>query len=188
MIKVNLCCGKTDFGPTWISIDKGNFPHIKYKDVTKLPFEDNSIDLEYCSHGIAYFNRFEIIPVLKEWYNKLKPGGVLRISTTDWDRLLYIYKKRGAELKNLLGPLFGLITINNENLYHKTVYNFKELKELLLSIGFKKIRHWSWKKIDPHRTIDDQSRAYFPKKPELYKSGKFTKDQVMISLNIEAIK
>lgn len=30
MMKLHLGCGKRDFGPEWISIDGGDYPHLKY--------------------------------------------------------------------------------------------------------------------------------------------------------------
>jgi predicted SAM-dependent methyltransferase len=59
MIKLNLGCGWRDFGPEWIHIDGGDYPHIHSKDIIDLPFEDNSIDLIYASHVFEYFDRNE---------------------------------------------------------------------------------------------------------------------------------
>lgn len=187
LIKVSLGAGKVRF-PDFIHIDSGDYDDITYKDVINLPFVDDSLDLIYVSHLLAYFDREEIVPILNGWYSKLKSGGVLRISTTDFDRMVYIYKKRKAPLGDLLGPIFGRILINGKAAYHKTIYNGADLYILLKTIGFKTIRTWDWKRMPPHDKIDDQSRSYWPKKPELYGTGKFTKDQCMISLNIEAVK
>ena len=38
-------CGPRNFGKDWIHIDGGDYPHLDYKDITKLPFEDESMDL-----------------------------------------------------------------------------------------------------------------------------------------------
>ncbi|MBL7382346.1 methyltransferase, partial [Escherichia coli] len=66
-IKLHIGCGKRDFGPDWDHIDKADFPHIKSKDVTNLPYETGTIDIIYACHLIAYFDREEIVPVLQEW-------------------------------------------------------------------------------------------------------------------------
>ena len=50
MIKINLGCGWRNFGSDWIHIDGGDYDHLDYKDITKLEFDDNSVELIYVSH------------------------------------------------------------------------------------------------------------------------------------------
>lgn len=50
---------------------------------------------------------------------------------------------------------------NKKNLYHKTTYNFKKIKNLLESSGFKNVKRYDWKDTE-HSHIDDHSQAYFP--------------------------
>ena len=88
MIKVNLGCGWRNFGKDWIHIDGGDYEHLNSKDVINLPYDDNSIDLIYASHLIAYFNRDEIKEILKKWFKKLKPGGVFRVATPDFKSIV----------------------------------------------------------------------------------------------------
>ncbi len=78
MVKLHLGCGKRDFGPSWDHIDMADFPHIKSHDVTKLTYESGTVDLIYACHLIAYFDRDEIVSILKEWRRVLRPGGCLR--------------------------------------------------------------------------------------------------------------
>ena len=160
-VKLHIGCGKRDFGPDWISIDSQQLPHITLHDVTKLPYKEGEVKLIYASHLIAYFDREEVIPLLKEWYRVLKPKGCLRLATPDWDVLRKVNNP-------MLGPLYG--KMNNPSIYHKTVWNFKQLKEVLESIGFYKVRRYDHTKTE-HATFDDHSAAYF--------EGK------LISLNIE---
>lgn len=160
-LKLHLGCGKRDFGPEWRHIDTQDLPHIDYHDVTRLPFIDGSCSLIYASHLIAYFDRHEIVPILKEWNRVLKPGGVLRLATPDWNVL--------RKLKNpMIGPLYG--KMNEPAIYHKTVYNKTDLVKLLEAAGFYKCRLYDHKKTE-HADFDDHSAAYF--------EGK------LISLNIE---
>lgn len=151
MIKLHLGCGKRDFGPDWYHIDKADFPHIKYNDVTKLDIEDGTVDLIYCSHLIAYFDREEIIEVLKEWKRVLKPGGLLRIATPNWDAL----RRMSVPL---LGPLYG--KMGEPVIYHKTVYGYQGLKKVLSDAGFTDIGYYNHKKTD-HYKFDDHSAAYY---------------------------
>ncbi len=167
MVKLHLGCGKRDFGPTWVHIDKADFPHVKYKDVTKLPFETGTVDVIYACHLIAYFDREEIIPILKEWKRVLIPGGVLRLATPDFRAMAKMYLRENcSNLNQFLGPLYGKM----EGIYHKTTYDLYSLIELLASVGFKDIRKYDRFKTD-HARHDDHSAAMI--------------DGNLISLNIQ---
>lgn len=167
MVKLHLGCGKRDFGPSWVHIDKADFPHIKYKDVTKLPFETGTVDVIYACHLIAYFDREEIIPILKEWKRVLIPGGVLRLATPDFRAMAKMYLRENcSNLNQFLGPLYGKM----EGIYHKTTYDLYSLIELLASVGFKDIRKYDRFKTD-HARHDDHSAAMI--------------DGNLISLNIQ---
>ena len=155
MVKLHLGCGKRDFGPSWVHIDKADFPHIKYKDVTKLPFETGTVDVIYACHLIAYFDREEIIPILKEWKRVLIPGGVLRLATPDFRAMAKMYLRENcSNLNQFLGPLYGKM----DGIYHKTTYDLYSLIELLASVGFKDIRKYDRFKTD-HARHDDHSAA-----------------------------
>lgn len=167
MVKLHLGCGKRDFGPSWVHIDKADFPHVKYKDVTKLPFETGTVDVIYACHLIAYFDREEIIPILKEWKRVLIPGGVLRLATPDFRAMAKIYLRENcSNLNQFLGPLYGKM----DGIYHKTTYDLYSLIELLASVGFKDIRKYDRFKTD-HARHDDHSAAMI--------------DGNLISLNIQ---
>ena len=155
MVKLHLGCGRRDFGPSWVHIDKADFPHIKYKDVSKLPFETGTVDVIYACHLIAYFDREEIIPILKEWKRVLIPGGVLRLATPDFRAMAKMYLRENcSNLNQFLGPLYGKM----EGIYHKTTYDLYSLIELLASVGFKDIRKYDRFKTD-HARHDDHSAA-----------------------------
>jgi predicted SAM-dependent methyltransferase len=57
MTKLHLGCGKRNFGPDWVHIDGSDFPHVVSNNITKLEFDDNSVDLIYTSHTLEYFDR-----------------------------------------------------------------------------------------------------------------------------------
>ena len=91
-LKLHLGCGKRDFGHDWIHIDKANFKHIKSKDV--INFKYKKVDLIYSSHMITYFDREEFLSILKTWKRKLKVGGILRLSVTDFKVISKLYLKK----------------------------------------------------------------------------------------------
>ena len=85
-------CGWRNFGSDWIHIDGGDYDHLDYNNITHLQnFDDNSVDLIYASHVLEYFDRQEVIKVLKEWQRVLRPGGVLRLAVPDFDSMARLY-------------------------------------------------------------------------------------------------
>ena len=100
----------------------------------------------------------------------------------DFDKLLVVYQQTN-DLKKILGPLYGRMLIKEKNdelyLFHKTVYNFKLLSELLVKAGFKDVLKYDWRQTE-HSDYDDHSQAYFPHMDK--------KNGILISLNVEAKK
>jgi len=90
-MKINMGCGWRNFGDDWVHIDGGSYEHLDYHDICSLPFEDETVDVIYASHVIEYFNRTEILSVLKEWKRVLKPGATLRLAVPDFESLVRLY-------------------------------------------------------------------------------------------------
>lgn len=178
-LKLHLGCGKRNFGNDWIHIDKANFKHIKSKDV--INFKYRNVDLIYSSHMITYFDRNEFLSILKIWKKKLKVGGILRLSVSDFEVISKLYLNKKVKLPQILGPLFGKWKIKgiNKCVYMKTTYDYEALKKILMQAGYKKIKKWDWRKVD-HGKFDDHSQAYIPHMDKM--------NGVMISLNVQAQK
>ncbi|MEM3091036.1 MAG: methyltransferase domain-containing protein [Candidatus Pacearchaeota archaeon] len=186
MIKLHLGCGWRNFGEDWVHIDGGNYPHVISHNIINLPYEDNSVDLIYSSHVIQYFDREEVVPVLKEWNRVLKPRGLLRIAVPDFEAITNLYVNGRFPLKNFLGLLYGKMEMGMKGgetgkiIYHKTVYDFLSLREVLESVGFSDIRRYDWRTTPPHNKFDDQSQAYLPHMDK--------ENGTLVSLNVEANK
>lgn len=181
MVKLHLGCGVRDFGPEWFHIDGGYYSHVQARDITKLNFPDETVDQIYASHVIAYFDRHEIKPILKEWKRVLKTGGVLRLAVPDFEVMarLYTMDSKRFPLSSILGPLYGKMGMGDKWIYHKTVYDFPSLARVLHEAGFRIVDRYDWRQTD-HAHIDDHSQAYLPHMDK--KRGN------LISLNVEAIK
>jgi predicted SAM-dependent methyltransferase len=186
MLKIHIGCGKRDFGNDWLHVDGGDFPHVESHDIWLSCIENNSVDVIYSSHMIAYFDKEEAGALLDTWFSKLKKGGILRIATPDMGVMAELYLLYGISLNSFLGPLYGKMAMNNECIYHKTCYDFKSLAGTLLKFGFKDVQRYDWRKTE-HAHVDDHSRAHWPHDPEAIASGNFN-NHTLISLNIEAIK
>lgn len=179
MIKLHLGCGKRNFGPDWVHIDGGDFSHLHSHDITKLPFENNSVDLIYSSHVLEYFDREEVTNVLKEWYRVLKIGGMLRVAVPDFKMMTTKYLIDGCELDLFLGPLYGKWSMGDKTIYHKTAYDFLSLKKVLQSNGFRGVQEYDWRNTE-HSHIDDHSQSYLPHMDK--------ENGTLMSLNIECYK
>tara|TARA_R100000805_G_C3616111_1_gene117795 strand:- start:354 stop:896 length:543 start_codon:yes stop_codon:yes gene_type:complete len=177
-VKLHLGCGKKDFGKSWIHIDGGNFEHLHSHNIRELPFEDETVDLIYASHVLEYFDRDEVLVVLREWKRVLKKGGILRLSVPNFDVLSRLYQK-GIPLEEVVGPLYGRWNMGGKWVYHKTTYDYRNLKEVLENSGFSNVRPWDWRNVE-HGIHDDYSQAY---KPHMDKEN-----GTLISLNIESQK
>ncbi len=184
-IKLHLGCGKR-YIPGFVHIDIDKHPHIDHvRNIFDLSiFEDNSVDLIYSCGTLEYFDREEVVNVLKEWKRVLKNNGILRLSVPDFESIVKVYKKyNDLDGIGILGPLYGRIKINTEEgekvICHKTVYDFNSLKKLLESVGFKNVRKYDWEKTI-HKDYDDFSQAYVPHMDK--------KNGILMSLNVEADK
>jgi predicted SAM-dependent methyltransferase len=179
MIKLHLGCGWRNFGEDWVHIDGGDYDHLDHHDVCKLPYEDDSVDLIYASHILAYFDREEASQILKEWRRVLKNGSALRVATPDFEAMSALYAKGEYTLDSFLGPLYGKMSMGKHTIYHKTAYDVESLKNMLLKAGFHDIIMYDWQDT-VHAQFDDHSQAYLPHMDK--ESG------TLISLNLECIK
>jgi len=120
-------------------------------DISKLDkFSNNSIELIYACHVLEHFSHDEAVKVLKRWFEVLKPGGELRISVPDIDRIVKIYSKNWQHFQTPgNSPWIGLLYGGQGDPYdfHKTGFNFCWMKYLLEGIGFVEVHEYSH---EPH--------------------------------------
>lgn len=180
MIKYNVGCGWRNFGEDWFHVDGGNYPHVQSNDVFLKGTPNNTVDLIYSSHLIAYFTREQLKELLACWYNALKPGGTLQIATPDFKRLSFMYNAGRCQLKAILGPLYGIMKMNGETIQHKTVWDYDDLEKECTASGFVNFNIYDHKKTCHPNTgnredkYDDHSAAFI--------------NGSLISLNVEAKK
>ena len=180
MKKINMGCGWRNFGSSWIHIDSGDYGHLDYTSITDLSqFDDNSIDLIYSSHVIDYFDREQVLPLLEEWYRVLKPGGILRVAVPNFEQISKLYSEGRYPLNYFVGLLYGKMPMGSETIYHRTVYDFDSLKNVLESLSYKKVSLYDWRETS-HSEFDDHSQAYLPHMDK--DSG------TLMSLNVECVK
>lgn len=181
--KLHLGCGKR-YLAGYTHVDLADFPHIDVRTrVDKLPFDNESAEIVYASHVLEYFDRVEVVDVLKEWSRVLKPGGIIRLAVPDFEGLLQVYN-RYHDLNKIIGPLYGRWPVPGTDMtvYHKTVYDYESLRTVLMQAGFKDVRYWDWRHVfqEEYTGYDDHSQAYVPHMDK--------ERGILVSLNLEAVK
>jgi len=175
-MKLNLGCGE-NYIPGFIHVDVRSFDHIDYVcELDKLPFDDSIVDLIYASHVLEHFGRHKVQDVLEEWCRVLKPGGTLRLAVPDFESICMMYAE-DRELINVYGLLMG--GQQYEYNYHKSVFDYESLNDILFFSGFENVRRYDWRDTI-HKDYDDYSQSYLPHMDK--------KNGTLMSLNIEAIK
>jgi predicted SAM-dependent methyltransferase len=150
MIKLNVGCCDVLF-PNWDNIDKNPHNGVIVHDARhRFPYEDNSVDYIFSEHFIEHLTESEGQSYFEECYRMLKPGGVVRTSTFDFDTLIknckddiswkeYSQKLYGGQFSHLSRMDFlNLAIYEGEN--HKHMYNVPEMRRMLASAGFNSYR------------------------------------------------
>jgi len=134
-------------------------------DVSKLSRFPNAYARSiYACHVLEHFSHREVPEILDHWFRVLMPGGEIRISVPDIDRIVRIYTKNWAHFQtDGNSPWIGLLYGGqlDEYDFHKTGFNFCWMKHLLSNAGFVDIREYPH---EPHfiAGFRDASLAHEP--------------------------
>ena len=176
--RLHLGCGNIRLAG-FCNVDILNTPAVDVvSDISKLDnFADNSIDLIYACHVLEHFSHDEAVRVLRRWYEVLAPGGELRVSVPDIDRIVKIYNDNWQHFQTPgHSPWIGLLYGGQGDPYdfHKTGFNFCWMRHLLDGIGYTDIAEY------PHAPhfVSGTKDASLAKEP----FGEF------LSLNVKARK
>jgi len=150
-VKLHLGCGGVKY-PDFINIDLyPSNPEIKdgsrsfcvadvYCDIRNLVLEPESVDEIFLSHVLEHFVKWEAQDALKNWYTILKKGASLIIETPDLLRcVLMLFHFQKKYRKNARSQFYGNQTDRLEYETHRYVWDARELKRELLSIGFSRV-------------------------------------------------
>jgi predicted SAM-dependent methyltransferase len=121
------------------------------------PFGDGSAALVYACHCLEHFPRDAVPRVLTEWSRVLRPGGILRLSVPDFDRIVEIYEQHGHDIETITHFLMGGQQGRFD--FHQVVFNRQSLGALLEQAGLHDVREWT-PGSDELTTFDDWSRRH----------------------------
>lgn len=110
------------------------------KSAYPLEYEVESVDEIRASHLLEHFSREEVPMVLKNWVDKLRPGGILKIAVPDLDKICadYVAQKKHDCPVDLY--IYGGQT--DEHDFHKSIFNKKSLTAYMEAVGLKNIKDW----------------------------------------------
>lgn len=175
-VLVHIGCGEFN-DSRYINIDARPMPHVHYvtQDLEINQFPLDSVDLIYACHVIEHLSHRKLLPILSNWFSRLKDGGILRLSVPDFDTIIDIYRNRGKDIDSIKLPLLGGQEYDFN--YHKAIFNHNYLYGLLKKAGFRAIQEWDPKSASYYK-FDDCAGMVFSA------AGK----EYPISLNLEAVK
>jgi len=161
----------------FINVDARAMPHVHYvtQNIELAQFSQNSIDLIYACHILEHVSHRKLAKTLSAWYSHLKPGGVLRISIPDFDKIIEIYYDQNKNVHSIKNPLLG--GQEYEFNYHFSIFNKEYLTNILIECGFSDIKEW-----------DPATAKYYSFDDWAGRKCVINKKEYFISLNIEAVK
>jgi len=176
MTRLHLGCGDRKIHG-WVNIDaRAECNPDIVADITKISEMFKNVDVIYNSHVLEHHDKHQVPKLLNDWYDALKPGGILRISVPNFEMICKHYMVH-KDLKTLYGLAWG--GAKNDYDYHYIGFDFDTLKEYLENAGFQNVRRYDrWK--TEHFFIDDYSAASL--------SPPFSREGMQMSLNVEATK
>jgi predicted SAM-dependent methyltransferase len=148
-IRLHLGCGAVR-APGYVNVDASYAAEAAdlVCDLMALHkyFSPGSIDAIYACHVLEHFSTEDARTLLGRLWTLLAPGGELRVSVPDVDRIVRIYAKNWEHFQTPgNSPWVGLIYGGQSSAhdYHKTGFNYCWLKFLLEEAGFSRIEQYA---------------------------------------------
>lgn len=137
-MKLEIGCGERPT-PGYIHLDTRDLPHV---DIIDNAEELNKVDNESCDKILSvqvleHFSHTKTLPILKLWYSKIKPGGMLELEVPDLKLFCTLWAN------GYIKEPWAFISIYGEQNYpentHKAGFSKEYLSYLLKQAGFKKV-------------------------------------------------
>ncbi|MGH8019348.1 MAG: methyltransferase domain-containing protein [Opitutaceae bacterium] len=168
MKRVNLGSG-TVSKPGFISVDADPdvCPDV-VAPATKLPFENDSVDVIEACHLIEHLLPWDVETAVKEWLRVLKPGGHVVVECPDLGkavRWLSAHKDFSAFASRGLRPLFGEVAGENAYMTHRWGFTPETLAYLFSHYGFDPVKIEKARAHVPDRDL--RAVAFKPLRPAI---------------------
>lgn len=176
-MKLHLGCGPIRIAG-FVNVDIAPAPSVDVVDDVSIlkNFQPETADVIYACHVLEHFPTDQIPWILRRWREVLKPGGEVRISVPDIDRIVRVYVDNWKHFQTSgNSPWVGLLYGGQGNPYdyHKTGFNFCWMRYLMEKEGYRGIEEYPH---EPHwLSIVDSSLASAP-------------FGVYLSLNVRAVR
>jgi predicted SAM-dependent methyltransferase len=140
-VHLHFGCG-TIKDPRFVNIDARPMSHVHLVTKSPLlkPFADGSSDSIYSCHVLEHFSFLAQKRVLRRWLEVLKPGGRLRLSVPDFDKLVDTFLKSDRNPLAIQMPLMGGQEYPGN--FHCAIFTRRHLESLLLECGFEAVTGW----------------------------------------------
>lgn len=174
---LHVGCGTID-APGYVNIDARALPHVHFRlhqlrDLRFIPA--GTADMVYLCHVLEHVPVRDVPHLLAVLRGRLRPGGVLRLSVPDFDRVIDIYAQNDRKVESILGPLMGGQDYAHN--FHYVAFNRSYLTQLLLQGGFRDVYEWSPQTASDHGFDDWSGRPV-----------EFEGRRYPISLNLQAVR
>lgn len=127
---IGLCVGSSSWEhPNWANMDKVSDEYRARQNridyhvdlvTDDFPIPDNSFACVYISHVIEHLSDRVVLKTLQESLRVLKPDGILRIVTPDFDRIAEAYARRDR----FFFTRFGFARTHEETMHQRFVRTF----------------------------------------------------------------
>lgn len=134
----NLQASQEEF----LNILKNNM-FINHNLENGIPFENDSVDYIYSSHFLEHLFREDTEKLLMDAHRVLKKNGLIRIDVPNLEYAFDLYKSGKKE--EALEMLYIEGKISNFS-YHRYMYDYELLSNLLKKCGFKRIKRCEFHK------------------------------------------
>jgi predicted SAM-dependent methyltransferase len=134
-LRVNLGCGEKPL-PGYVNTDRRPLPGVDVvADVRRLPFAEGSLGEIASFHLVEHFRQHQLeVGVLPYWRSLLRPDGVLRIVTPDWQAMTARLREGQMTWDAYKVVTFGLQDYDGDD--HFALYTPASLTAALERAGF----------------------------------------------------
>lgn len=141
--RLHLGCGD-NLLPGWTNVDLFGMPGVVAWNLTRrLPVADASVDVIFTEHFIEHISHEAALRFLSDCFRVLKPGGTLRVSTPDLQKLVVEYSaERLNEWQDVGWSPTTPCRLLNEGMRswgHLFIFDEDELRADLAANGFEEI-------------------------------------------------